>query len=148
VTANDAADFYPDVWIDPSVRVPNAAAGDTGRVASAPLPDTPIVVEARVATQVPIPTPRDIAPYRNGLLVIEYEVVDVIDGRYDGSTLLAAHWIIRDATLLDAAVRPVGTVVRMRLEAYATHPELEGERLVMDSDRFDLPLFYDLDSAP
>jgi hypothetical protein len=35
----------------------------------------------------------------------------------------------------------------MTLEPYAAHSELEGERLVMDSDRFDLSLYYDLDTG-
>ena len=151
VTANDAPDFFPDVWIDPAARVPAStprdAAAAVGRTLDRTLPASPIVVDARVTVDVPIPTPRDIAPYRNGLLVLEYEVLDVIDGRYDETTLLAAHWIIRNATLLDTAARPGGSVVRMTLEPYAAHPELEGERLVMDSDRFDLPLFYDLGSS-
>ena len=149
VTANDAADFYPDVWIDPAADVPASpardAVADAGRTPRPAPPASLIVVDARVSVDVTVPTPRDIAPYRNGLLVLEYEVLDVIDGRYDETTLLAAHWIIRDATLLDTAVRAAGSVVRMTLEPYTAHPELEGERLVMDSDRFDLPLFYDID---
>ncbi len=146
VTANDAPDFYPDVWIDPNADVPASTPRDAvaARTPGPALPVSPIVVDARVTADVPLPTPRDIAPYRNGLLVLEYEVLDVVDGRYDETTLLAAHWIIRNATLLDTAARPAGTVVRMTLEPYAAHPELEGERLVMDSDRFDLPLYYEI----
>ena len=151
VTANDAPDFYPDVWIDPTATVPVSSHRDTvataGGTPDPALPASPIVVDARVTADVPVPTPHDIAPYRNGLLALEYEVLDVIDGRYDGTTLLAAHWIIRNATLLESAARPVGSVVRMRLEPYAAHAELEGERLVMDSDRFDLSLYYDLDTG-
>ena len=145
VTANDAPDFYPDVWIDPAADVPASTPRDAGRTPGPTLLASPIVVDARVTADVPLPTPRDIAPYRNGLLVLEYEVLDVVNGRYDETTLLAAHWIIRNATLLDTAARPAGSVVRMTLEPYAAHPELEGERLVMDSDRFDLPLYYDID---
>ena len=148
ITANDSADFYPDVWIDPAADVPASAPSEPGgsarRLEASP-PATPIVVEARVIATVQLPTPSDIAPYRQGLLVLEYEVIEVIDGRYDETTLIAAHWIIRDATLLGTAARPAGTVVRMRLEPYAASPELVGERLVRDSDRYDLPLFYDLD---
>ena len=148
VTTNDAPDFYPDVWIDPAAVVPAStprdAVADAGRAPGPTVSGSPIVVEARVTTDVPLPTPRDIAPYRNGLLVLEYEVLEVLDGQYDETLLLAAHWIIREATVLETAARPSGTVVRMTLEPYAAHHELEGERLVMDSDRFDLPLFYDL----
>ncbi len=143
VTANDAADFFPDVWIDPAANIP-ASTPTAGRTLEGPLPATPIVVNARVSADVPLPTPGDIAPYRDGLLVLEYEVLEVIDGRYDETTLLAAHWIIRNAALLDTAARPAGTVVRLTLEPYP-YTELEGERLVMDSDRFDLPLFYDVE---
>jgi hypothetical protein len=145
VTHNSAADFYPDVWIDPGVEVPAPDARPAASASASPAMASRIVVEARVTLEVPLPTPRDIAPYRNGLLVLEYEVLEVIEGQYDESTLLAAHWVIRDAATLDTAGRPADTVHRMTLEPYATHSELEGERLVMDSDRFDLPLFYDLD---
>lgn len=145
VTHNDAADFYPDVWIDPDVTVPAPGERPDAPAQVSPVEASRIVVEARVTLEVPLPTPRDIAPYRNGLLVLEYEVLEVIEGQYDESTLLAAHWVIRDAATLDTAGRPADTVHRMTLEPYATHSELEGERLVMDSDRFDLPLFYDLD---
>ena len=150
LTTNDAPDFYPDVWIDLNADVPAStrdAVADARRTPGPALPTSPIVVDARVTADVPLPTPRDIAPYRNGLLVLEYDVIDVVEGRYDETTLLAAHWIIRDATLLDTAARPAGSVVRMTLEPYAAHPELEGERLVMDSDRFDLPLYYDIDGS-
>ena len=80
-------------------------------------------------------------------MVLEYEVLNVIQGQYSESTLLAAHWIIRNAALLDAASRPAGTVVPMTLVPYTSRPELEGQRVVMDSDRYDLPLFYDVTSA-
>ena len=73
-------------------------------------------------------------------------LLGVDPGRRSGR-LLAAHWIIRNAALLDTAARPASSVVRMTLEPYAAHSELEGERLVMDSDRFDLPLYYDIDTG-
>jgi hypothetical protein len=148
VTSNDAPDFYPDIWIDPAARVPTSMSPAAVADAAMPPLPAPVVVDARVKFEVAVPTPRDIAPYRNGLQVLEYEVLEVIDGRYDETTLLAAHWIIRDAATLDSASRPAGRVMRLSLEPYAIHPELEGERLVMDSDRFDLPIFYDPGTGP
>ena len=148
VTTNNEADFYPDVWIAPDAQVPESArATVTPTAPESPTGEAPIVIEARVLADVPIPTADDIAPYRNGLLVLEYEVLNVIQGQYSESTLLAAHWIIRNAALLDAASRPAGTVVPMTLVPYTSRPELEGQRVVMDSDRYDLPLFYDVTSA-
>ena len=146
-TTNEDADFYPDVWVDPMTTVPTPEPRDAALPATE-ITAAPIVVDVQVTADVPIPTPLDIAPYRNGLLVLEYEVIAVVEGTYAESTLLAAHWIIRDAMTLENAARPSGMTMRLRLDPYTSHAELEGERLVMDSDRFDLPVFYDVDSAP
>jgi hypothetical protein len=105
-----------------------------------------LVVEARVLEAAPIPTPRSILPYRRAMLVNEYEVVQVLEGSYEGTKILVAHWVIRDGEVLATAAREAGSVHRMTLEAYDAHPELEGERLVMDSDEFELRLYYDIKS--
>ncbi len=94
----------------------------------------------------PIPTPKSILPYRRAMLVNEYEVVRVLEGNYEGTKILVAHWVIRDGQVLATAAREPGSVHRMTLEAYDAHPELEGERLVMDSDEFELRLYYDINS--
>ena len=96
----------------------------------------------------PVPTPQSIAPYRNGLQALEYDVLDVIEGRYDEDILVIAHWVIRDREVLPEAERPSGSTHRLTVELYDSHPELEGERLVMDSTAFTLPLYYDVGSAP
>jgi hypothetical protein len=57
-----------------------------------------------------------------------------------------AHWVIRDGDVLAEAMRESGSVHRMTLEPYDAHPELEGERLVMDSDAFELRLYLDIES--
>ena len=148
ISTNDVADFYPDVWIAPDVAVPSSPTTAAGEGVVDATADAPIVVEVRVTQSVPLPSPADIAPYRNGLLVLEYDVVEIIEGAYSEDTVLAAHWIIADGETLVAARRPAGTTLRLRLEPYTAHPELEGERLVMNSDRFDLPLLYDVASDP
>jgi hypothetical protein len=49
---------------------------------------------------------------------------------------------------MSAAARRVGEVYQMTLAQYDDRPELEGERLVMDSGRVALPLFFDTGSTP
>jgi len=149
VSHNERADFYPDVWIDPS-ELPSdvmstSAPHRPARRAAAPEQDR-LVVEARLVGVAALPTPESIAPYRQALLVHEYEIVRVLEGSYDKNRILAAHWVIRDGTVLESAAREQGGVYRMTLEPYDEHEELEGERLVMDSDAFDLRLYYDLES--
>ena len=58
-----------------------------------------------------------------------------------------AHWVIRDRLVLDAAARPKGDRHRLVLEPYDDHPELEGQRLVMETEDFLLTLYYDMGSA-
>ena len=103
-----------------------------------------VVVEARLTDPSGIPTPQDIAPYRRALLVNGYEVVRVISGSYRQKKIMAAHWVIEDGLVLKDAKREKGKTYRMTLERYDDHPELEGERLIMDSDEFKLPLFFEL----
>jgi hypothetical protein len=152
VSNNRRADFYPDAWIDPSERPPARMTRDVrpGPEAPSTAPDRKpaerLVVEARVLEAAPIPTPESILPYRRAMLVNEYEVVQVLDGTYEETKLLVAHWVIRDGQVLSTAAREQGSVHRMTLGAYDEHDELEGERLVMDSDAFDLRLYYDIDS--
>ena len=147
ITHNDAPDFYPDAWVQASDT--NRPAVRPGFDAAAPdAAETRLVVNATVRRDVELPTPESIAPYRHGLLALEYDVVEVHEGRYDESTLVVAHWVIRDRTVLDTATRVAGTTLRMTLERYDTHPELEGERLVMDTNAFTLPLYYDVASLP
>ena len=149
ITHNDFPDFYPDAWVDR-----NHTASERGRAdavtpaASDAVASTHLVVEARVRQDSPVPTPQSIAPYKNGLQALEYDVIEVIEGAYDESMLVVAHWVIRDNTVLEAAARPLASTHRLTVELYDTHQELEGERIVMDSNAFGLPLYYDVDSMP
>jgi hypothetical protein len=157
VTHNDSADFYPDAWIDPSSP---AFVTDTSVIGppSSPPPGAEharadsalrprLVVEVEVAEEVTLPTPAGVAPYRQALQAMEYSVKRVIEGAYEGDKLIAAHWVIRDGRVLDSAARPKGGRHRLVLEPYDDHPELEGQRLVMDTDEFLLTLYYDIGST-
>lgn len=153
VTSNGGGDSYPDVWIDrggspftarrsaPSAAVrpgggttPTVEAQGTGR----------LVVDARLQSATPIPNPRAILPYRAALVVNAYEVVKVVEGQYSQPRLLVAQWAIRDGKVLGSATRDRATVVRLALERYDAHPELEGERLIAENDDPQMILFYDI----
>ena len=148
VTHNDVPDFYPDAWIEPGSR-------PAGRVRGAGRPVPPvagadasrIIVEARARRDVVLPTPASIAPYREGLLAIEYEVVTVVEGQLDVPVIAVAHWIIREAQTVIGAERPAGQQYRLELDPYDARAELEGKRLVIETTDLTLPLFYDVASA-
>lgn len=159
VTVNDEPDFYPDAWIEPGTLPeprraggfrpaadgPDAAASARGSAADAA--GSELIVEVRARQDVALPTPASIAPYREGLLGLEYEVVEVVEGRLDAPVIAVAHWIIRDARIVSGAERPAGRTLRLALAPYDARPELEGKRLVLETTDLTLPLFYDVASA-
>ena len=147
VSNNTGSDSYPDVWVDRS-KTPHPA--DLVRAAdkAAPAQATQkIVVEARLASAADIPAPRSILPYRNALVANVYDVVKVVDGSYSGPRIVVAQWAIRDGAVLDEArQRKTGAVVRLTVERYDAHAELEGERLIIVPGAPELPMFYDVTS--
>ena len=150
ITHNDAPDFYPDAWIAPGTWAAAAARETRPRVPTTDAVDRPsqrLVVVVRVLTDAPVPTPQSILPYRRGLHGLEYGVDEIVEGTYESATLVVAHWVIRDGEVLEDAARTAGSTHRLTLELYDAHPELEGERLIMDSTTFTLPLYYDVESV-
>jgi|GEM_PF-243745 len=122
------------------IEIKTNAALALDYVRNNPSPE-PWNVRARVVEASSIPSPEDIAPYRRGLVVNEYEI---IEGDRAGERLLAAHWAILDANVLDSAQRTVGEEYDLSLILFEERPELEGERLSMDSENFLLEQYYDL----
>ncbi len=150
VTDNDAADFYPDAWIAPGALPPPRGGGVPAPAVADRAPagaSAEAVVSVRVREDVPLPTPQSIAPYREGLLAIEYDVVEVLEGELAAPVVAVAHWVIRDGETLAGAARPGGATYRLTLAPYDAHPELEGKRLVMGMRDLTLPLYYDTESG-
>lgn len=156
VTHNEGGDSYPDVWIDRD-RSPHAAraSGPIGpppapadRSGAAGVAGSPaaerVVVQGSLRHAGPVPSPQSILPYRNALVVSEYDVESVDEGAYVARTIRVAHWAIRDSKVLDGSRRTPGARVRLTVERYDAHPELEGERLITDLSASDLPLYYDV----
>jgi hypothetical protein len=95
-----------------------------------------VVVDARLAAKTAAPEPKDMMPYRSALVVYEYAVQKVKDGKAikDGQIVRVAHWGVRDLKNTPAAERALGTTFPLTLERFADHPELEGQFM-----RDDLP---------
>ena len=154
VTHNESEEFYPDVWIDPAgpafvtksreVGPKDETSPPAGRANAAG--SGRLIVDVEVLNDVPLPTPVSIAPYKHAMLAMEYSVVGVVEGAYDEQKLIAAHWVIRDGQVLDMAARPKGERHRLVLSPYDDRPELEGQRLVMETEDFLLTLYYDMGS--
>jgi hypothetical protein len=155
VTTNGRGDSYPDVWIDLGKSAyPTRPPGRIGpahamAAASTEDPDSDarsgrLVVNARLTRTLPIPAPESILPYRHALIVNEYEIVDVMQGSYAPKAIRIAQWGIRDSRVLPEARKDPGAAFTLVVERYDAHPELEGERLLSQSEASELPLYYDV----
>ena len=102
-----------------------------------------IRVRAKLVQASAVPSPEDIAPYRRGLVVNEYEVLEVLEGELSDEHFLAAHWAILDAAVLETAQRLPGSEFELVMERFEDRQELEGERVSQDTDNFLLELYFD-----
>ena len=99
------------------------------------------VVRARLVSTTNPPSPESIVPYRRALIVADYEVEKVIAGSMTEKKIQVADWGVLDAKIVPQNFK-IGSSYELTLEKYSDQPQLEGERLVSDSDNFDLTMYY------
>lgn len=102
----------------------------------------PVIVAARLLEAARVPNPKSIAPCRRALAGNRYRVDKVLAGQCHEQEIMIAQWAILDAQIITQAMPKANNTYRLVLEPYVDHPELEGERLIIDRDRFNLPLYY------
>jgi len=142
VTSDAYPDFFPDLWIDPAHPPefdPKDVESPSPAVAVAA---GPIVVDARLTMVTRTPTLQSIAPYRQALVLYAYEVVKLHKGIDPGPRILVHHWALRDDRTVAPHTRP-GETVRLTLEPFDAHPELQGERIIKEVEDPGLPRFYE-----
>ena len=155
VTHDSRGDAHPEVWIDPArstvprqprgpIGPAHAKGGPPAGASAARAAEARLVLNVRLARPGTIPNPQSILPYRHALVVNVYDVMDVIQGKYAEKTIRIAQWAIRDGKVLPGAKKLAGAASTLTVDLYAAHPELEGERLISDSEQSKLPLFYDI----
>ncbi|MEI6536553.1 MAG: LamG-like jellyroll fold domain-containing protein, partial [Verrucomicrobiaceae bacterium] len=100
-----------------------------------------IVVKARLRGVTRPPTPESIAPYTRALIVNDFEVEEVLSGKLTDKNIQTAHWGVLNSVY---AMNKwgVGCIYVLNLEKFSDQPQLEGERVVSDSNNFGLPLYY------
>lgn len=154
VTNNSGGDSHPDVWIDLArsphplrppgpIGPPQAALkAATGSASEAGMGR--LVLNAWLHRASTIPAPESILPYRDALVVNDYEIKDVMQGAYAENVIRIARWAIRDGRVLPDAHTIPGAAFTLTVDRYDAHPELEGERLISTLGKSSLPLYYDI----
>jgi hypothetical protein len=90
-----------------------------------------------------VPVLAEIQPYREGLVVYEYDVEKVMDGESLTGRIRVAHWAILDGETMAVARWDEGQSLRLRLEPFASNPQLDTFYMsdTLEPD-FDVPLYY------
>ncbi len=146
LTHNDTADYFPDVWsAGAAAPRPSALATTATNISPAASAPAPVrrTIEARVVALTRTPTAAEIRPYDHALVAYEYEVTRTLDGSPLEGRILVLHWGVRDRKPV-APRRRLGETVRLAIEPYEAHPELEGERVVMDMPDEGRPQFVEV----
>jgi hypothetical protein len=137
----DAAAVYVRPMEEAEVKA-NAAAF-AAIIAARKMPER-IVAEVNLVATSKTPTPEQIAPYRNALVINEYEVVSVLEGKLDAKKIRVAEWGVRDTKpAKDRMFVPQRFRNRyIHLEPSDSSPQMERE-LVFDTlpEDFETPQF-------
>jgi hypothetical protein len=102
------------------------------------------VAEVNLVATSKTPTPEQIAPYRNALVINEYEVVSVREGKLDAKKIRVAEWGLYDTK--PAKARMFSTKIfrnqPIHLEPFESNPQMERE-LKFDTlpEDFETPQF-------
>jgi len=90
-----------------------------------------------------VPSPDGLGAYRRALVVNRYRIVEMIRGTYVQKEILVAQWAVLDRTVLPQTSEfKEGLAAELSVERFDKHPELEGERLMMDMFDPDLEIYY------
>ena len=108
-----------------------------------------IQLRAKLAARTRIPAAAEIAPYRDTLVVNEYDVVRVTQGQYAAPKLRVLQWGLLDTRNTWLAGAEVGQEFDLVIETFADHPQLENEMSIDTlKEDFDLDLFVDVTHRP
>jgi len=106
-----------------------------------------IRMQARLVATSVLPTPEQIAPYREALVVNEYEVPEKRRKAIGAGRVRVAHWAVLDARAQPVPSTPEGNpvAVALDLEPWERHPRLENTYVsdTLDVDP-EIPLYVDV----
>ncbi len=102
-----------------------------------------VLIEGTLQDRTEIPAPDAIGAYRRALVVNTYLVEKVLQGEYQQKRILVAEWAILDRKITKSYQDP-SPLERLVVEKFVDHPQLEGERQMMDVFEPDLEMYYRL----
>ncbi|MBW2236786.1 MAG: PKD domain-containing protein [Deltaproteobacteria bacterium] len=102
-----------------------------------------VVVRRRALSRTP--TPEEITPYREGLVVHEYDVLDVRRGELGEDRIRVAHYAVQGGVARGIAGPGIDPIVELDLESFDENPQVQdiyqADDLELD---LDVPLYLDV----
>jgi hypothetical protein len=104
-----------------------------------------LALNARLAATSDLPTPEQIVPYREALVLYEYEVPKKRRKQVGSERVRVAHWAVLDGQPQRLPDAPSRKRVRLKLEPWESHPRLESAYLsdTLEPDP-EIPLYVDV----
>lgn len=109
-------------------------------------PPVQLTLEGELLERTEIPDPGSIGAYRRALVVNSYLVKSINEGEYPQQRILVAEWAVLDRKIVKTYGNRVVTE-KLVLERFDEHPELEGERQMMDVFEPELDMYYRVPSS-
>ncbi len=105
---------------------------------------SPVLVTAKLISTSPMPTLKEIKPYREGLVLREYKVEKVLQGMCKLQTIRVAQWAILGGEELKNIAQTPGTISTLSLLPFEQNPQLESTYISDTLDpNPDIPVYYD-----
>lgn len=121
----EAIAVYPRALI--AEEAATQATASTARQAGRK-PATTVRFKGTLVRQAKTSKLEEIRPYTRSLSLAEYNVDEVLKGKWDKPTIAVAHWMIMDAVRLPIADRKTGVKVELTVQPMEQHPQLESNR--------------------
>lgn len=102
-------------------------------------------VSAKLIATSPVPTLEMIKPYREGLVLNEYQVEKVLEGKLSAKKIRVTQWAILGGQVLNVPNLSIGSVSELTIEPFEQNTQLSStymsDKLEIDPD---IPLYYDI----
>jgi len=102
-----------------------------------------VVVRRRALSRTP--TPEEITPYREGLVLHEYDVLDVRQGELGEDRIRVAHYAVQGGLAREIAGPGLDPILELQLESFDENPQVQdiyqADDLELD---LDVPLYLDV----
>ena len=109
------------------------------------VPVEPLTVVARRRAVSRTPTPDEITPYREGLVVNEYDVLDVKRGELGDDRIRVAHYAVQGGAARETPGPGLDPILELDLEPFDENPQVQdiyqADDLELD---LDVPLYLDV----